>query len=81
MKYAFNLDWDELPEELREEKIREYILSGDKRPCWECDGAGESEDRCCKTCQGTGQVDPDPDDLHEQEEAEEDIKAHFPIYF
>ncbi len=81
MKYAFNLDWDELPEELREEKIREYILSGDKRACWECDGTGEIKNQCCKVCQGTGQVDPDPDDLHEQEEAEEDIKAHFPIYF
>ena len=35
----------------------------------------------CKTCDGEGKVDPDPDDLHQQEEAEEYIKAHFPIYF
>ncbi|HRZ95216.1 MAG TPA: hypothetical protein P5262_01470 [Candidatus Moranbacteria bacterium] len=81
MTYAFNLEWDELPEELREEKIRQYILSGDKRDCWECDGTGETGGKCCKACNGSGQVDPDPDDLHEQEEAEEDIKAHFPIYF
>ena len=81
MTYAFNLEWDELPEELREEKIRRYILSGDKRDCWECDGTGEIEGKCCKACGGKGQVYPDPDDLNEQEEAEEDIQAHFPIYF
>jgi len=81
MTYAFNLEWYELPEELREEKIRQYILAGDKRDCWECDGTGETGGKCCKACTGSGQVDPDPDDLHEQEEAEEDIKAHFPIYF
>jgi hypothetical protein len=33
MKYAFNLEWSELPEDLREAKIREYILAGDKRDC------------------------------------------------
>jgi len=77
MKYAFKLEWDELPEELREEKIRRYIIDGEKRQCEECDG----ENIYCKKCKGLGQVDPDSDDLHEQEEAEEDIKAHFPIYF
>ena len=81
MTYAFNLEWDELPKELREEKIHQYILAGDKRDCWECDGTGEAGGKYCKACNGSGQVDPDPDDLHEQEEAEEDIKAHFPIYF
>lgn len=77
MKYAFKLEWDELPEELREEKIHRYIIDGEKRRCEECDG----ENIYCKKCKGLGQVDSDPDDLHEQEEAEEDIKAHFPIYF
>ncbi len=77
MKYAFKLEWDELPEELREEKICRYIIDGEKRLCEECDG----ENIYCKKCKGLGQVDPDPDDLHEQEEAEQDIKAHFPIYF
>ncbi|MFA5961974.1 MAG: hypothetical protein WC848_04800 [Parcubacteria group bacterium] len=77
MKYAFNLEWNELPEELREEKIRQFILDGEKRLCDECDG----ENIYCKICKGLGQVDPDPDNLHEQEEAEEYIRIHFPIYF
>lgn len=77
MKYTFRLEWDELPEELREEKIRQYIIDGEKRQCEKCDG----ENIYCKACRGLGQVDPDPDNLYEQEEAEEDIKAHFPIYF
>ncbi|MFA5232106.1 MAG: hypothetical protein WC410_00260 [Candidatus Paceibacterota bacterium] len=81
MKYQFNLEWEELPEEFREEKIREYILAGDKRDCEDCDGSEKLEDHNCRICNGTGKVDPDPDDLHQQEEAEDDIRAHFPIYF
>ncbi len=91
MKYAFNLEWNELPEELREAKIQEYILAGDKRDCEECDGVGEipmamergdiKASKPCGNCSGTGRVNPDPDDLHQQEEAEEDIRIHFPIYF
>ena len=91
MKYAFNLEWNELPEELREAKIREYILAGDKRDCEECDGVGEiptamergdiKASKSCSHCNGTGRVNPDPDDLHQQEEAEESIRIHFPIYF
>lgn len=91
MKYAFNLQWSELPEELREAKIREYILAGNKRDCECCDGVGEiatamergdiKDSRPCFHCRGTGRVDPDPDDVHQQEEAEEDIRIHFPIYF
>ena len=99
MKYQFNLEWDELPEELREEKIKEYILKETVRDCDDCDGEGkkdavipahqeagkivdESEaSGDCPTCEGTGNVDPDPEDLHQQEKAEESIKAHFPIYF
>lgn len=77
MKYAFNLEWNEFPKKLREKKIRQYILDGEKRQCEECDG----ESIYCKKCRGLGQVDPDPDNLYEQEEAEEDIRAHFPIYF
>lgn len=81
MKYQFNLKWEELPAEFREEKIREYILAGDKRDCGDCDGSGKLEDHDCRICNGTGKVDPDPDDLHQQEEAEDDIRVHFPIYF
>jgi RecJ-like exonuclease len=81
MKYQFNLGWEELPEEFREEKIREYILAGDKRDCGNCDGLGKLENHDCRICGGTGKVDPDPDDIHQQDEAEEDIRVHFPIYF
>lgn len=77
MRYAFNLEWNELPKKFREKKVRQYISDGEKRQCEECDG----ERIYCKKCRGLGQVDPDPDNLYEQEEAEEDIRAHFPIYF
>ena len=99
MKYQFNLEWDELPEEFRNEKIQEYIEKGDKRECDNCEGEGKKDTIVpahqeagkivdeseasgdCPACEGTGQVDPDPDDLHQQEEAEEHIKMRFPIYF
>jgi len=99
MKYQFNLEWDELPEDFKEQKIKEWIESGDSRDCEDCDGTGSITEKIpahqeagevvdeqvkewgCKTCDGEGKVDPDPDDLHQQEEAEEYIKAHFPIYF
>lgn len=35
----------------------------------------------CGYCKFIGEVDPDPEDLHQREEAEDYIKAHFPIYF
>lgn len=41
----------------------------------------ESHDEDCEQCKGQGQVDPDPEDDLQQEEAEEAISAHFPIYF
>lgn len=94
-KYQFLLEWDDLPEELREEKITAYIEKGEKRACEECDWTGsisipasqeageikDEETQTCNHCSGSGEVDPDPEDLHQREEAEEDIKAHFPIYF
>lgn len=91
MKYKFNLAWGELPEELREAKIREYILGMDKCDCEECDGTGvisitteltsTEVKKPCTYCKGTGLVNPDPDDLHWQEEAEQDIRFYFPICF
>lgn len=94
-KYQFLLEWDDLPEELREEKITAYIEKGEKRACEECDGSGatsisasqeageikDEETQTCNHCNGLGEVDPDPENLHQREEAEEDIRAHFPIYF
>lgn len=99
MKYQFNLEWDELPDDFKEQKIKEWIEASDRRDCEDCDGTGkqtstvaaheeageikdeQTNEHDCETCGGTGQVDPDSDDLHQQEEAEEYIKAHFPIYF
>jgi len=39
-KYQFVLDWDELPEDFKEEKITEYIERGKKVECRECEGFG-----------------------------------------
>ena len=99
MKYQFNLEWDELPEDFKEQKIKEWIEGGDSRDCEDCNGTGNMTETIpahqeagvavdeqvkewgCTACNGEGKVDPDSDDLHQQEEAEEYIKAHFPIYF
>ena len=94
-KYQFVLDWDELPEDFKEEKITEYIEKGEKRECEECGGscstsipasqeAGEIRDeetQTCNHCGGSGEVAPDPDDQDQRDKAEDYIKAHFPIYF
>ena len=53
MNYSFNLDWDELDDELKEQKIDEYT------------------EYCAR--EGDGHISPD--------DAEQEIKAHFPIYF
>ncbi len=87
-KYQFVLDWDELPEDFKEEKITEYIEKGEKNECKECDGIGTQpmeiagkEGVICESCKGTGEVNPDPDDQEQRKDAERDIEAHFPIYF
>lgn len=80
--YQFHLEWDELPEDFREVKITEYIEKSEEHlPCEQCDGQRECDGERCGHCKGTGEVTPDPDDLHQREEAEEYIRAHFPIYF
>lgn len=99
MRYRFNLEWDELPDNLKDEKVREYIEAGDPRDCENCDGTGkvtetipahqqageiadeQSREVNCETCGGSGEVEPDPEDEHQREEAEQDIRVHFPIYF
>lgn len=87
MDYRFNLEWDDLPEDLREQKILEYIEAGDKDDCEECDGDGMlhyddgQPDKVCTACNGSGRIAPDPDDLKRQRDAERDIASHFPIYF
>ena len=86
MKYQFNLEWDELPEDFREAKITEYIEAVEPYECYECDGAGtvgesNTEPVECENCKGKGQVSTDSGNLHEREEALESIRCHFPIYF
>lgn len=75
-KYQFVLEWDELPEDFKEEKITEYIEKGEKQECEECGGTGsttisasqeageirDEETQTCSRCGGSGEVDPDPDD-------------------
>ena len=63
--FSFCLDWDELPEEIREEKIDEFMKSNYR------DNLGL----------GYGTLEDYLENLHEREEAEESIKARFPMYF
>lgn len=71
MTYAFNLEWDELPEDLRSEKIDEYIRAN--------------------MAEYIDSSDEDADEFEHMEEAvanqtnrddaENSIRARFPIYF
>ena len=69
MNYAFNLNWDDLDEELRKRLITAYITQN-----YEDDYRNED-----------GEHERELGDLLEDEEvrreAEEGIQAHFPIYF
>lgn len=76
MTYAFNLEWNELPEQLRDEKIDMYIESN----------MAEYKESLLKDI-NTGE---EQEDILETEvmdnelirvEAEKYIAAHFPIYF
>lgn len=83
MNYSFNLDWQELPQELRDEKILAYITSNreeyaqryveDKYPELEDEAKDEKAD------------DVSPEEIYEDEnfyqDAESDIEARFPMYF
>lgn len=72
MKYAFNLQWDELPEELKEEKIDEVIAynfeNGEYARLDETEDALESAEDA-------------KENLHLRDEAEQFIRNHFPMYF
>lgn len=65
--FSFNLDWDELPEDLREQKIDEYLekiypdFFDTDEPPMTLEQFQEEQDN--------------------RETAEEHIKVHFPIYF
>lgn len=86
MKHQFNLEWNELPEDFRENKITEYIEAGEPTECNECDGAGTAGESStdsieCKSCKGKGVVSADPEDLHQRDQAEKEIESRFPLYF
>lgn len=70
--YSFNLNWDELPEELQEQKIDEVIEHGFRNGEYaRLDGTEDA-----------AESDEDAkENLHLRDEAEQFIKAHFPIYF
>ena len=82
MTYAFNLKWNELSDELREEKITEYIEMDAGMECEDCGGAGiNPQEATCKSCGGKGSIPANSDNQQVRDEAEDSIKAHFPIYF
>ena len=54
IEYDFKLNWDELPDDLQEQKIEEYL---------------------------DNDIDESDENKMSRQEAEQDIKAHFPIYF
>jgi len=63
MEYGFNLEWDDLPEELREEKIDAYLShewENEQPPLELEDYLKNQSNRDC---------------------AENNISAHFPVYF
>jgi len=68
MTYAFNLEWSELDEDLREAKIDEFIRinyeNGDYRD--------KKEDITLNECLKDEEI---------RKEAESCIEAHFPVYF
>jgi len=78
----FKLEWEELPEELKEEKIDYFIRqnSEDYKSDLATQRAEENE-----TDQETEFYNIREEDLLEDEDAREDaencIRAHFPIYF
>ncbi len=88
MKYQFNLEWNDLNEELREELITKYLEGGEGYPCDNCDGEGAVKAKGdtiithleCIECKGKGKV-IDTENLHHRDEAQMDIEARFPMYF
>lgn len=67
--YQFVMEWNELPEDYRQEKIEEYI-----EKCWR-DGEYQDEKGNKRP------LDEVLQDYDVLQEAERQIEAHFPIYF
>ena len=70
MDYAFNLNWDDLDEELRERLVTEYITYNYENDDY------RNED---------GEHEKELDELLEDEKTRKEaiycISAHFPVYF
>lgn len=66
MTYGFNLEWEDLSEALRDDKITEYFEYQHKNS--DCDTEDCNDVEKHDTPEG-------------RESANEDIAAHFPIYF
>ena len=64
--YAFTLDWEELSEELREAKIHSYVTFNYRGDYVKDEDQGLSDDELVEKY---------------RDEAEYQIKAHFPMYF
>lgn len=70
MTFSFNLHWNELSEELREQKIDEYIKDLAKEGLYK---DSETEELMTETeALNSEEI---------RERAEEAIEMHFPIYF
>lgn len=69
MKFAFNLDFNELPEELQEQKIDEWITFNFEDEQW----TDENEKPLT--------LEEALNDEHIREDTRFRIEAHFPIYF
>lgn len=83
MSYAFNLDWYELPEELRERKIDEYLLADLDGYKLRIAEVRVDLDPALDLEQTLAEVSDDDvlEELHLREEAEQAIEARFPVYF
>jgi len=66
MEYSFNLEWNELSEDLRERKIDEFVQK-----------SYEEEHRDVTV----GEMDKILDNQEIRDEAEQRIETRFPIYF
>ena len=69
MDYAFNLNWEDLDEELRERLVTEYITHNYEDDYRNEDGEHEKE------------LDELLEDDETRREAENRISSHFPVYF
>jgi len=68
MIYAFNLEWSELDEDLREAKIDEFIKINYENGDYRDEKEDITLDECLK-------------DEGIRIQAERNIEAHFPVYF